>query len=128
MRFQNFGVALLTGFALAHPGVDPEVEALERRQALQNMKRSSLKHCERHFEETGLTARNQARRAAKIESIRNKRGLTKRSWEDVLAKSHDKSALGYTPDTPPDTLFSGINACILSPEVTEGPYCMYYCS
>ncbi|KAK7225191.1 hypothetical protein V2G26_013194 [Clonostachys chloroleuca] len=122
MRFQVASTVLLAGFALGHPGHDPEMEALERRQALQTMKRASLSHCRRHFEESGLAARNHERRAAKLEKLRWKRGLTKRSWEDVLAKSHDKSELGYTPDTPADTLFSGINACILTPETTEGPY------
>lgn len=28
-------------------------------------------------------------------------------------------------DTNPADLFEGVNACLLSPEVTEGPYCAF---
>lgn len=28
-------------------------------------------------------------------------------------------------DTNPADLFEGVNACLLSPEVTEGPYCSF---
>lgn len=28
-------------------------------------------------------------------------------------------------DTNPAELFEGVNACLLTPETTEGPYCMF---
>lgn len=28
-------------------------------------------------------------------------------------------------DTNPADLFEGVNACVLSPEATEGPYCTF---
>lgn len=40
----------------------------------------------------------------------------------VLGTNH-KSSINYTPATSEAVLFAGANACVLSPEVTEGPYC-----
>lgn len=50
-------------------------------------------------------------------------GIKKRDLEDVLNTDHNKTDLGYTPNTPPDILFAGQNSCVLTPEVTIGPYC-----
>lgn len=51
-------------------------------------------------------------------------GCVVRSVEEVLGKSHH-SAEDYTLETPADVLFATNNSCVLSPEVTEGPYCEY---
>lgn len=125
MRVQSLGLAFLAASALAHPGHDAQKEALERREYINSVpiERRSLKHCARRWEESGLSSRNHARRAAAVDAAREKRALKKRSLEDVLAKSHNKTELGYTPDTNPATLFAGINSCVLTPEVTQGPYC-----
>ncbi|CAG9948453.1 unnamed protein product [Clonostachys rosea f. rosea IK726] len=124
MRLLSFGVVVLTGSVLAHPGQDPTKEALKRRDYINSVpiERRSLKHCARHWEESGLAARNHARRAALVQNERKKRALKKRALEDVLEKSHNKTELGYTPETDTETLFSGINSCVLTPEVTQGPY------
>jgi hypothetical protein len=45
-----------------------------------------------------------------------------RDLADLLKKSH-LSPHKYTPDTPMDTIFASNASCVLSPEVTEGPYC-----
>jgi hypothetical protein len=47
-----------------------------------------------------------------------------RSLEDLLKTSHH-SKEKYTLATPADVLFASNNSCVLSPEVTEGPYCEY---
>ncbi|CAG9986259.1 unnamed protein product [Clonostachys byssicola] len=121
MRFQNLAVALLVSGISAHPGHDVKAEALERREALSKVGKRSLSHCFKRWEESGLSARNHERRSALVEAAREKL-RKKRSLDDVLNKSHDMTSKGYTTDTPADTLFSGINSCVLTPEVTQGPY------
>ncbi|MBE3044829.1 hypothetical protein IMZ48_20170 [Candidatus Bathyarchaeota archaeon] len=48
--------------------------------------------------------------------------MTERQIDDFLGISHE-SEEEYTMDTNPAELFEGVNACMLSPEATEGPYC-----
>jgi len=40
----------------------------------------------------------------------------------VLATSHASNLTSITADTDPSVLFTGNNSCILTPEVTQGPY------
>lgn len=117
------GLAVLVGLASAHPGHDVAQEAAERREFLANAKRTDLSHCAEKLRARGIEAKNIARRKAQVEEARRKRNIKKRDIGDVLAKSHNKTSLGYTPNTDSATLFAGINSCILSPEVTQGPYC-----
>jgi hypothetical protein len=49
--------------------------------------------------------------------------LLERDITEVLATDHHSSLTGLTPDSDPDTIFTGNSSCILSPDVTEGPYC-----
>lgn len=121
---------LLAGAVSAHPGHDVAHEALERREYLASVKRSSLAHCAGALKARGVESRNVARRSARIEAERQKRGLghlknKKRDLEEVLNKSHNQTEMGYTVDTDPATLFAGYNSCLLTPEVTQGPYCKY---
>jgi hypothetical protein len=51
-------------------------------------------------------------------------GHEKRDLATVLATDHNETSLGYTLNTPEATIFSANNSCILTPEVTQGPYCM----
>ncbi|KAF7555190.1 hypothetical protein G7Z17_g2355 [Cylindrodendrum hubeiense] len=135
MRFTNNAVAslaLLGGVAIAHPGHNVAEEVAERRDFLQSVKRSSLAHCADKLKARGVEARNMERRSALIEKARQKRGLkkrgpekrglTKRDLDTVLNTSHNETDQGYTLNTDPETLFSGYNSCILTPEVTQGPY------
>jgi hypothetical protein len=55
---------------------------------------------------------------------REARGLAKRGFQDVLNTNHDKTSLGYTPETGSDIIFGNNASCVLTPQVTEGPYCM----
>lgn len=50
--------------------------------------------------------------------------LKARDYATVLNTSH-LSTENYTTATPESVLFSGNNSCILSPEVTQGPYCKF---
>ncbi|KAM5356465.1 hypothetical protein ACJ41O_003111 [Fusarium nematophilum] len=113
---------LLSGAAVAHPGHDHRQEAAERRDFLNTVKRSSLAHCADKLKARGVEARNIARRSAQIAKTRQKRGLKKRDLESVLSTSHNQTDQGYTLNTDAATLFAGINSCVLTPEVTQGPY------
>ncbi|KAI1208505.1 aromatic compound dioxygenase [Annulohypoxylon truncatum] len=117
------GLAVLSGPVLAHPGHDVSHEILERREFLNSVKRTNLDHCAPKLRARGVEQRNVERRAALLEKARAKRGLNKkRDVNSVLATSHNSSGLGYTPNTDAATLFAGYNACLLTPEVTQGPY------
>lgn len=125
MRFSTVasGLALLSG-AAAHPGHDLTEEIAERRAFLGSVKRASLAHCADKLAARGVTARNVARRAAQVDKARQKRNI-KRDAASVLATSHNQTELGYTLNTDATTLFSGNNSCVLTPEVTQGPYCEF---
>lgn len=48
--------------------------------------------------------------------------LRARDFATVLATDHESNMTGITPETDPSVLFTGNNSCILTPEVTQGPY------
>jgi len=126
MRFNQIvasGLSLLTSSVLAHPGHDLTQEIAERREFLGSVKRADLSHCAAKLKARGVDKRNVARRTAALEKARAKRGLKKRDLDTVLATSHNETGLGYTVNTDAATLFSGNNSCILTPDVTQGPYC-----
>lgn len=145
MKFSSFAVATVLAQALvqAHPGHNVRKEVEQRAEAMKNMPRN-LDHCAEKLKARGHTQRNIDRRAAVLKAEREKRGLasgkrlTSLCYEDntdilgthmikardvdtVLNTDHE-SPEAYTPDTPLETVFSGNNSCILSPDVTEGPY------
>jgi protocatechuate 3,4-dioxygenase beta subunit len=45
-----------------------------------------------------------------------------RDLESAISTNHRSNLTGVTVNSDPSTLFSGNNSCVLSPEVTEGPY------
>ncbi|KAI1066616.1 hypothetical protein NW752_005660 [Fusarium irregulare] len=116
------GLALAANIASAHPGHDVAHEAAERREFLGSVKRSSLAHCAPKLKARGVEARNVARRAVQVNKARQKRALKKRDADTVLAASHNQTDQGFTECTDPATLFASINSCVLTPEVTQGPY------
>lgn len=119
------GLALMAGLVSAHPGHNVAQEAAERREYLSTVKRASLGHCADKLRARGTEARNVARRQAIVEKARQKRGISKRSFDSVLATDHNKTTAGYTPNTDAATLFAGYKSCLLTPEVTQGPYCTH---
>lgn len=115
--------AAAAGLVAAHPGADHNKELHERRDFLSKVERTDLSHCAEKFAARGIEKRALERRKAIMES-KSKRGmLDKRAAEDIN-KSHHSDA-GYTLQTPLDTIFGGNTSCVLSPEVTEGPYCKF---
>ncbi|ORY68292.1 Intradiol ring-cleavage dioxygenase [Pseudomassariella vexata] len=115
-------LALLAGSAMAHPGHDLQTEIKERRDFMSKVARSDLTHCAAKLKARGIEQRNVARRSRMVEEARAKRGLKKRTLETVLATDHNATDLGYTAATDAATLFSGNSSCILTPDVTQGPY------
>ncbi|CAG7559025.1 unnamed protein product [Fusarium equiseti] len=122
MRFSSSILLALASFTAAHPGEDHHDELEQRRSFEASAERLSLRHCAEKLKARGVTDRNIKRRSALIQAHRQKRGIKKRDLEDVLNTDHNKTDLGYTPNTPPDILFAGQNSCVLTPEVTIGPY------
>lgn len=125
MRFQHLAVAglyLVTG-AFAHPGHDLTQEKAERRSFIESVRQASLSHCAETLKARGVEARNAERRSAQVRDARSRRGLIKRDADSVLAESHNETDIGYTPNTDASSLFSSNSSCVLTPEVTQGPYC-----
>ncbi|ETS82067.1 hypothetical protein PFICI_07069 [Pestalotiopsis fici W106-1] len=125
MRFAQTvasGLALLSSGVIAHPGHDLTQEIAERRAFLGSVKRADLSHCASKLKARGLTQRNVERRTAALNRARAKRGLKKRDFDTILATSHNATSQGYTLNTDAATLFAGNASCVLTPEVTQGPY------
>lgn len=121
-----FAAAVLAGTAAAHPGHSVAQELRERREFLSTTKARDLGHCAAKLKARGVEARNAARRAERVEAARAKRALkagnNRRTLDSVLATDHNETSLGYTPSTDAATLFSSNASCILTPDVTQGPY------
>ncbi|KAF1839190.1 putative extracellular dioxygenase [Decorospora gaudefroyi] len=123
--------ALLAHRTFAHPGQSAQENAqeiAERRAYLATNKRS-LAHCASKLKARGNDAAMYARRSATVAQLREERSIAQekpylrvRDLDSVLATNHHSNMSGITTDTDPATLFAGNNSCILSPEVTEGPY------
>lgn len=115
--------ALLASLTAAHPGHSTAPEIAARREYMAHAKVRDLSHCSAKLKARGVEARNQARREQAAEAARAKRGLkSKRTFESVLATDHNETSAGYTVDTAASDLFSSNASCILTPEVTQGPY------
>lgn len=119
MHFPAVLVATFASLAAAHPGHDHAAEVVERRQFIQNVARSDLGHCAEKLKARGVEARAVQRRKA-IADAKAKRGIAAREVADKN-KSHLSTA-DYDLNTPLDVIFATNNSCLLSPEVTEGPY------
>jgi hypothetical protein len=118
-------LAAASTLVLAHPGHDVKQEIAQRSAYMAQAEYRSLAHCSAKFKERGVQERAIARRKAHVEALRTKRSIEKRDFNTVLNTNHH-SDKNYTLATPADVLFAGNNSCILSPEVTEGPYCEWH--
>ncbi|KAK0122542.1 hypothetical protein ONS96_009584 [Cadophora gregata f. sp. sojae] len=119
--------SVLATKVFAHPGHDMQAEIAERAAFMATAPRD-LSHCAEKLKKRGLDKKNVARRAAMAKDARKKRAISEdspylrvRDTDSVLATSH-LSSEAYTNATEESILFSGNSSCILSPEVTQGPY------
>ncbi|KAH9212941.1 Intradiol ring-cleavage dioxygenase [Leptodontidium sp. 2 PMI_412] len=127
MLFLSAAVAasILVAAVLAHPGDDHSHEIAER-AAFAKLSKKDLSHCAKKLKDSGLEQRAITRRAATAQKIRQKRGLSTtapflRARAGPLDTDHH-SSVNYSSDTDSSSLFSSNSSCILSPEVTLGPY------
>ncbi|KAL1694976.1 Intradiol ring-cleavage dioxygenase [Schizophyllum commune] len=112
----------------AHPHHAVGSPEFVKRETFVKAAQRSLAGCKDQLRKRGgLYERSIARRAALAEDARSARGLKrnapyKRDFDTVLATDHKSNLTGVTNNTDADTLFAGNSACILAPDVTEGPY------
>ncbi|KAI1870666.1 uncharacterized protein JN550_005209 [Neoarthrinium moseri] len=109
----------LMGSVMGHPGADIEAEIAERAAWINSPEYRSLDTCK-----SSIKSRDQKlvdARVDKFYQLREKRGLAKRSFRDVLLTSHHSNKT-VTPDSTPEEIFGSDNSCILQPKTTEGPW------
>ncbi|KAK3988942.1 Intradiol ring-cleavage dioxygenase [Cladorrhinum sp. PSN332] len=123
MHLFNFLAGVLAASAVsAHPGADIQAEILERREQIAQLEYRNLDHCTEILKRDGVFQRGIERRMATFERLRAERGLDGLERRaDPINTSH-KSNKAYTLNTPASTIFASNTSCLLSPEVTEGPY------
>ncbi|KAF2730039.1 extracellular dioxygenase-like protein [Polyplosphaeria fusca] len=125
-----FGAAMIIQPLAAHPGHDHSKEIQQRNAYLDNpIHKRSLAHCTEKLKARGNDALMTARRSAMVENLRRKQSISPdksylraRSADEVLTTNHESNLTGITPNTDPNMLFACNNSCILTPEVTQGPY------
>lgn len=110
----------LLGGVMAHPGADIDAEVAELAAWQAHPEYRSLNACQ-----GAIKARDHklvSARMEKFDQLRQKRGLEKRTFKEVLLTNHHSNKT-VTPDSTPEEIFGSDNSCILQPQVTEGPYC-----
>ncbi|EED12484.1 extracellular dioxygenase, putative [Talaromyces stipitatus ATCC 10500] len=132
VQFTSFfllGVASLSALIAAHPGEGHNAEAAARAAFLQSksLQSRSIANClSSSLKARGYEARNIARREAALQKIREARGLRRymkaRDLDTLLNRTHHSNLTGLTPFTDPDMLFHSNGTCVLSEDVTQGPY------
>lgn len=129
MHFPTSFVAIATSFfavpIIAHPGHDISQEIAERAAYLSSAEYTGLEHCAEQLQ--ARSAEMIARRKAIVEDLRVKRGVVKRDFTTVLNTNHHSNK-AVTPDSSDLAIFGSNSSCILQPETTEGPYCMFFYS
>ncbi|GAB7352578.1 hypothetical protein MBLNU459_g2962t1 [Dothideomycetes sp. NU459] len=126
--------ASLAGLSAAHPEHHEMEEALHKRNEHAVNIQRGLEACANHPNFLALKARGQDRRWEKAQKLRQARGIkqstpykTKRDLTALEAfdkVNHNMTGKGYTDSTASSTLFASYKnvSCILTPEVTDGPY------
>ncbi|KAG6361767.1 hypothetical protein INS49_009995 [Diaporthe citri] len=122
MRFSSvIASAMAATMAAAHHNHDIKREQAMRRTLLEHTKKD-LSHCVAKIRRNGLEARNVKRRADQAAALIEKKGLMKGVRDLSALNTSHLSGEDYTLDTPEETIFASNGSCVLSPEVTEGPY------
>ncbi|UKZ90118.1 uncharacterized protein TrAFT101_005147 [Trichoderma asperellum] len=123
MRFSAIFSGAMLGVVLvsAHPGHDIGAEVAERSTMLRRLTRKDLSHCAAKLNVRGVTARSTKRRRDLAAQHAKGGSLMGRTLDRLLNESHH-STEQYGLETLESTIFASNNSCVLSPEVTEGPY------
>lgn len=120
--------AALSAVVSAHPGHNVQHEALERRSILQKFSKRSLAHCSEKKRARGVEEKAILRRSAWAKNLRKRQAiehslLRKRSLNSTVSTDHQSNLTCSLASTDPTDLFTDNEAaCILQPEVTQGPY------
>lgn len=128
--------ASLLAPSLAHPGEHHDHHAIkaqiQARERLAAKVRRSVDACSGTSEHLQVSARSAARRSKVVRDLREKRGITtapqkfKRdlaTLERFDALDHNRTdEYHYDMHTPEHIIFGANTSCVLSPEVTDGPY------
>ncbi|KAI4907043.1 hypothetical protein J4E90_009937 [Alternaria incomplexa] len=121
---------------IAHPGethdhakIKSEIEARGLRAAAA---KRSLAGCQDTLKHRSLMQRSEERRANTMDELRRKRGITAKpkkyrrdlkQLQEFEAVNHNMTGtMDYTPDTLTSAIFAANTSCILTPELTFGPY------
>ncbi|KAI5235957.1 aromatic compound dioxygenase [Aureobasidium subglaciale] len=122
--------------SLAHPGEHHDHHAIkaqiQARERLAAKVRRSVDACSESSDHLQVSARSAARRSKVVRKLREKRGIIaapqkfKRdlaTLEKFDALDHNRTdVLHYDMNTPESIVFGANTSCVLSPEVTDGPY------
>ncbi|GLE09550.1 hypothetical protein PINS_up021278, partial [Pythium insidiosum] len=109
----------------AHPGSEEHQHTAHHLAQVSQFKHHAarqLETCANHHHARELKERTMARRLEMIERLRSERAPRRLAAADVLARSHRSNLTGITPTVDPASIFAAKPACVLEPEVTEGPY------
>ncbi|KAF2029184.1 aromatic compound dioxygenase [Setomelanomma holmii] len=127
----------------AHPGETHDHAKIKREIDVRTLRASAAKRslgaCENSFKHRSLMERSMNRRAAALNKLRQKRGISVSSTNTLrdskkyrrdLAElqefetiDHNMTGIdNYTPNTLASDIFVANTSCILAPEVTDGPY------
>ncbi|KAK7679591.1 hypothetical protein QCA50_017302 [Cerrena zonata] len=123
-------VASIAGVANAHAEPLPGTTEYVKRALFQRQARRSLADCQSQLRKRGgVYDLGRARREQYARDIRASRSARsdpmlpfKRDLSTALSTSHHSNLTGVTNNTDASTLFSGNTSCVLSAEVTQGPY------
>lgn len=128
--------ACLLSSAVAHPGEVHDAAQVKReiraRDQMADDAKRSLDTCSSSLKARQLNSRSVARRAEVAREIRQRRNIQTKAkkfrrdlatLETYEVISHNETGIvDYSIDTPEATVFSANTSCILTPEVTDGPY------
>lgn len=118
---------LFSTLGLGHPGHDLNEEIIERRAFKNTVRHTSLAHCAEKLEARGVLARGVQRRAESAKKFSSFDVHKRSNVSQALSESHNNTGCGITENTSVFALFSQNASCLLTPEVTQGPYCACAC-
>ncbi|KAI4682704.1 uncharacterized protein J4E84_007168 [Alternaria hordeiaustralica] len=121
---------------LAHPSETHDHAKIKREIEVRGLRAAAAKRslaiCQDTLKHRSLMQRSEERRANTLDELRRKRGITakpKRYRRDLKQlQEFDKvnhnmtGTMDYTPDTLTSAIFAANTSCILTPELTFGPY------
>ncbi|KAI4609316.1 hypothetical protein J4E80_008565 [Alternaria sp. BMP 0032] len=121
---------------LAHPGETHDHAKIKREIKARGLRaaaaKRSLAGCQDTLKHRSLMQRSEERRANTMDELRRKRGITAKpkkyrrdlkQLQEFEKVNHNMTrTMDYTPGTLSSNIFTANTSCILTPELTFGPY------